>query len=81
MLNAGYITRSAQPDSQQALEGAVLRSRVISGEPMLEGKLAPLSSGFLSAMLPPGKRTVTVRIYADNENGKDARAKARLRTY
>lgn len=69
MLSAGYITRSAQPDAQKVLEGAVLRSRVTSGEPMLKGKLVPPNSGFLSAMLPSGKRAVAVRISAESTAG------------
>lgn len=69
MVGAGYITRSAQPDAQQALAGSVLRSRITGGEPILKAKLVPQNSGFLSAMLPSGKRAVAVPISADNTAG------------
>jgi len=69
MLNAAYITRSAQPDALDNLAGSVLRGRVTPGEPILKEKLVPANSGFLSAMLPPGKRAVAVRISAENTAG------------
>jgi pilus assembly protein CpaB len=69
MLNPAYITRSAQPDALETLAGSVLRNRVTSGEPVLREKLAPRNSGFLSAMLPSGKRAVAVRISAENTAG------------
>src|SRR5439155_26852405 len=69
MLNAAYITRSARADALDNLAGSVLRSRVTSGEPILKEKLVPLNSGFLSAMLPHGKRAVAIRISAENTAG------------
>jgi pilus assembly protein CpaB len=69
MLNAAYITRSARADALDNLAGSVLRSRVASGEPILKEKLVPLNSGFLSAMLPHGKRAVAIRISAENTAG------------
>lgn len=39
------------------------------GEPILKEKLVPLNSGFLSAMLPHGKRAVAIRISAENTAG------------
>lgn len=68
-VNPIYITRSARPDALENLGGSVLRSRVMSGEPILQEKLAPLNSGFLSAMLPAGKRAVAVRISVENTAG------------
>ncbi len=69
MLNSAYITRSAEPDALDKLTGSVLRGRVTSGEPILKEKLVPLNSGFLSAMLPPGRRAVAVRISAETTAG------------
>lgn len=69
MLNPAYVTRSAQPDALDNLAGSVVRSRMAAGEPIGNGKLAPRNSGFLSALLPSGKRAVAVRISAESTAG------------
>ena len=68
-LNAAYISRSAQPDAVERLTGSVLRNRLVSGEPVLQDKLIPPNSGFLSVILPAGKRAVAVRVSAENTAG------------
>src|SRR5271165_4913903 len=64
-----YITRSEQPDALETLSGSLVRSRMSLGEPIREENLAPRNSGFLAAILPPGKRAVAVRISAENTAG------------
>lgn len=45
------------------LEGRVVKSSILTGEPMIEGKLAPRGSqGGLSAVISEGKRAITVRV-------------------
>lgn len=45
------------------LEGRVVLSSVQRGEPLLEGRLAPIGTkGGLSAVVPEGKRAMTVRV-------------------
>ena len=45
------------------LDARVLRTSVLSGEPILESKLAPVGSkGGLSAVVAEGKRAMTVRV-------------------
>ncbi|MCM5572086.1 Flp pilus assembly protein CpaB [Burkholderiaceae bacterium FT117] len=45
------------------LEGRVLLTSLQRGEPVLEGKLAPVGTrGGLSAVIPEGKRAITVRV-------------------
>ena len=68
-LNPTYVSRSARPDALETLAGSIVRSRMISGEPIRDEKLVPLNAGFLSAMLPSGKRAVAVRISAENTAG------------
>ncbi|HEX2134503.1 MAG TPA: Flp pilus assembly protein CpaB [Microvirga sp.] len=68
-LNAAYITRAARPEALESLSGSVIRSRMVAGEPILDDKVTSLNGGFLSAMLPPGKRAVAVRISAENTAG------------
>lgn len=45
------------------LEGRVLKSHLVTGEPVLESKLAPIgTSGGLSGVISDGKRAITVRV-------------------
>lgn len=56
-IPAGAITKV------DALENRVVKTSVLSGEPLLEAKLAPLGTkGGLSAVIPEGKRAMTVRV-------------------
>lgn len=68
-LSPTYISRSARPDVLETLAGSLVRSRITSGEPIRDENLAPLNAGFLSAMLPSGKRAAAVRISAQNSAG------------
>jgi pilus assembly protein CpaB len=68
-LNTAYIGRTTRPDALEALVGSIVRSRVIAGEPLRDEKLIPVNGGFLSAILPSGKRAVAVRISAENTAG------------
>lgn len=71
-LNATMIDMVAWPASavpagaftkQAALEGRVLLTAVQRGEPLLESRLAPVGTrGGLSAVIPQGKRAITVRV-------------------
>ncbi|MBS1189186.1 MAG: Flp pilus assembly protein CpaB [Rhodocyclaceae bacterium] len=46
-----------------ALEGRVLKTNLVRGEPIVEAKLAPVGAkGGLSAVIKEGKRAVTVRV-------------------
>ena len=47
----------------------MVRSQFVAGEPIRESKLARPESGFLSAILPGGKRAIAVRISADTTAG------------
>jgi pilus assembly protein CpaB len=64
-----YIDRAARPDAIAGLVGAVVRSKMIAGEPIRDDKLGLLNAGLLSSMLPAGKRAVAVRITAENTAG------------
>lgn len=71
-LNASMIDLVAWPagavpsgafGSQADLEGRVLLTAVQRGEPLLESRLAPIGTrGGLSAVIPEGKRAITVRV-------------------
>ena len=47
----------------QSLQDRVIKTSILRGEPILEAKLAPIGSkGGLSAVIPEGKRAMTVRV-------------------
>ena len=54
----------------QDLAGLAVRSTLMAGEPVHEGKLASDDGGLLAVMLSPGKRAVAVRITADTTAGE-----------
>jgi pilus assembly protein CpaB len=67
MLKAVDWPASSMPKGAFAtpaeLDARVLRASVLSGEPVLESKLAPVGSkGGLSAVVAEGKRAMTVRV-------------------
>jgi pilus assembly protein CpaB len=68
-INPGYMQKQTRPDAIETLSGSVVRSQFVAGEPIRDVKLARAESGFLSAILPSGKRAVAVRISAQNTAG------------
>ncbi len=68
-INPDYILRSDRPDAVETLSSIFVRNRFISSEPILEAKLASAEAGFLSAILPTGKRAVALRVSAENTAG------------
>jgi pilus assembly protein CpaB len=68
-MNGNYIQKQTRPDAIQQLQNSVVRNSFVAGEPIREVKLARPGSGFLSAILPPGKRAIAVRISANNTAG------------
>jgi pilus assembly protein CpaB len=68
-LNSVYIQKQTMPDAVEELDGSVVRSPFVAGEPIRNVKLARPESGFLSAILPSGKRAVAVRVSAQSTAG------------
>jgi pilus assembly protein CpaB len=64
-----FISRSARPDAMKALKGMLAQSSFVAGEPIREDKLGQRGSGFLSSMLPSGKRAIAVRVTAESTAG------------
>jgi len=64
-----YVTRSAMPDAPAALTGAVARFEFFPGEPIREQKLVRADQGYLSAVLAPGMRGVSVPVNAESSAG------------
>ena len=64
-----YVTIAAMPDATTDLTGAVARFEFFPGEPIREAKLARTDQGYLSAVLAPGMRAVSVPVTAASSAG------------
>jgi pilus assembly protein CpaB len=59
----GAVSPEGSYRSSKELDGRVLKTAVARGEPILESKLAPKGTkGGLAAVIPAGKRAITVRV-------------------
>ncbi len=68
-INPAFINRESQPDAIEEIDGTIVRSQFYDGEPIRDGKLVRADSGFMSAILPSGKRAVAVRVSAQSTAG------------
>jgi pilus assembly protein CpaB len=68
-VSAGYISRSSKPDALASFKGSMVRTRLVSGEPVQEGKLSRTPSGMLASILPAGKRAVAISVSAESTAG------------
>ena len=64
-----FILRTERPNALSDLAGRIVRQRMFSGEPVQEVKLVSAERGFMSAILPKGKRAVAVEVRAANTAG------------
>lgn len=60
----GFITRSARPQALAEMTGRIARAPIFSGEAIREQRLIQTDRGFMSAILPKGKRAVAVSVEA-----------------
>jgi len=68
-VSEGLVTRAQSADAIGTYEGKVARFAIAQGEPIRVDLLADPGAGFLSALLPPGKRAVAIRISAESTAG------------
>ena len=64
-----FVLQAAMPDALDMMSGAVARYEFFPGEPIREVKLARAERGFLSAVLDPGTRGVSVAVGAESASG------------
>jgi pilus assembly protein CpaB len=69
-LPTGVIRRQDLPQGEGELVGQIARAQLYSSEPIRHEKLLKADSGFLSAILPPGKRAVAIT--TDNRGANTA---------
>ena len=68
-VSGTFILRSQRPNATEEFKGFIARQSFFSGEPIREAKLIKSDSGFMSAILPSGKRAVAMQIAADTAAG------------
>lgn len=62
-LNPAYYTQDIAPDAMETLTGSVVRSAMYASEPIMPQKIVQKGeTGFMAALLSPGKRAMTVEI-------------------
>lgn len=64
-----FIKRNARPEAMEELTGAVARGSFVAGEPIREQKLVKGNAGFMSAILPAGRRAVSTEISPESGAG------------
>jgi pilus assembly protein CpaB len=65
-----FITKDAQPDVGKAIDGVVVRSPLVPGQPVTDANTVHTNSaGFLAATLTPGMRAIAIPIAADSGAG------------
>lgn len=67
--NTSFITRAKQPEAMNEIAGAVARAQIFAGEPIRDSKLVRADQGFMSVILPAGKRAVATSISVDTSAG------------
>jgi len=68
-VHEGFILRSAQPDAIDEATGKLMRTSILAGEPLRREKISASNNGYLSALLSPGKRAVSVKITSESTAG------------
>jgi pilus assembly protein CpaB len=69
-VSARFIQQTpGEPDPLAKVTGAIARATFYQGEPINDAKLIRSDRGFMSAILPEGKRAVAIKIAADTSAG------------
>ena len=69
-VNSAFITRNSVAGIDDAVKGTVVRSPLMSGQPITRTAIVHGSaSGFMAAMLTPGMRAVSISISVDSGAG------------
>lgn len=68
-VREGFILQENDPEALQKYALTIARISFLAGEPIREEKIVRSDSGYLSAILPAGKRAVAVRVEAETSAG------------
>lgn len=70
LLSPMLLTSDLHPDGLNGISGSVARTPILAGEPITENKIVHIGqAGFMSAMISPGKRAVSIPISAETGAG------------
>ena len=64
-----FIDRGDLPEAMNAFDGWHTLGDFVAGEPIRRDRLSERGAGFLSSMLPEGKRAIAVRVTAESTAG------------
>ncbi len=65
----GAMTRKAFPNAEDELNGRIARVPIFEGEPIRPERLINTDKGFLAAILPKGKRAISVSVEEETTAG------------
>ena len=68
-VRESFIVKDDRPEAFQEYAKTIARSSFFAGEPIREQKIVRSDSGYLSAILPAGKRAVAIRVAAETSAG------------
>jgi pilus assembly protein CpaB len=68
-VQQGFITKSAEPTALEDIAGSMVRSPILTGEPIRRAKLVGAGQSFMSSILPSGMRAVATTVAADTSAG------------
>lgn len=69
-VSSAFTTRAGRPDAMEKFTGSIARSPLLAGEPVTGSKLVNFDdAGFMSALIEPGKRAISVRISPETGAG------------
>jgi pilus assembly protein CpaB len=68
-VSEAFITKVGQPDALEKMTGAIARTTIYANEPIREAKLVRSDRGYMSAILPAGRRAIATAISADTSAG------------
>ncbi len=67
----GFITRDANPDLNNVVNGAVVRAPLVVGEPLTTAKIVEHAqgAGLMAALVTPGMRAVSIPVSTETDAG------------
>jgi pilus assembly protein CpaB len=69
-VDSSFITHAEAGSEEQAVKGAVVRSPIVSGQPIVTSAIVHAdAAGFMAAMLTPGMRAVSITLGTDSGAG------------
>ncbi len=65
----GAVTKKSDSSAEDELVGQIAKARIYKGEPIRPERLLNTDKGFMSAILPKGKRAIAVAVEAETTAG------------